>query len=244
MRECTKAVIRRLSAPNFATRYFRGNGIDIGGAPDPLTLYASLFPLIESIKIWDRPDGDARYMPGVPDDTFDFVHSSHCLEHLDDAAQGLTNWFRILKPGGHLLVTVPDEDLYEQGVFPSTFNRDHKWTFTICKSASWSARSLNVVDLVRNLGESAQVVKIELIDLTYRYDLPRYDQTLTPIAESCIEIIVRKRFAEELNFRGAPPRSAQPSPTVRVHLNQYRDDMATLKSANKSRPPFQNDQQL
>jgi hypothetical protein len=26
---------------------------------------------------------------------------------------------------------VPDEDLYEQGVFPSTFNADHKWTFTV-----------------------------------------------------------------------------------------------------------------
>ena len=47
----------------------------------------------------------------------------------------------MLEPGGHLIVTVPDEDLYEQGHFPSDYNRDHKWTFTIHKPKSWSERS-------------------------------------------------------------------------------------------------------
>ena len=39
---------------------------------------------------------------------------------------------------------VPDEDLYEQGQFPSTYNVDHKWTFTILKTTSWSPCSLNL----------------------------------------------------------------------------------------------------
>ncbi len=51
------------------------------------------------------------------------------------------HWLRVLKPGGHLVVTIPEEDLYEQGRFPSTFNLDHKWTFTIHKQKSWSAKS-------------------------------------------------------------------------------------------------------
>jgi SAM-dependent methyltransferase len=219
-------------------------GIDIGGAPDPLAIYASLFPLITEVKTWDRTDGDAQYMREVADENYDFVHSSHCLEHLYDPQEGLRNWFRVLKPGGHLVVTVPDEDLYEQGVFPSTFNRNHKWTFTIYKPASWSGRSVNVTELVQKLGTAAQVIKIELIDLAYRYDLPRYDQTLTPVSESCIEIVLRKRLPREVEFLGAPPRSAQPERETRVHLNQYRDDLATLKSANVCRPPFENDQVL
>jgi len=138
MKECTKAFVRRAADINFTARYFVGDGVDIGGAPDPLTLYAQFFPRMGKVRIWDLADGDAQLMASVADDSFDFVHSSHCLEHLVDPAVGLHNWFRILKPGGHLVVIVPDEDLYEQGVFPSTYNSDHKWTFTVSKSRSWS----------------------------------------------------------------------------------------------------------
>jgi SAM-dependent methyltransferase len=244
MKECSKAIPRRLAAPNFATRYFRGKGIDIGGAPDPLAIYASLFPLITEVRTWDSSDGDAQHLREVADESFDFVHSSHCLEHLEDPGLGLRHWFRILRPGGHLIVTVPDEDLYEQGVFPSTFNTDHKWTFTIYKPSSWSARSQNVVDLVRELGPAAEVKKIELIDAAYRYELPRYDQTRTPVSESAIEIVVRKRTAAEIEFRGRPPLTAQPSREVRVHLNQLPDDWSTLKRSNAVQPPFENDGDL
>src|SRR5690606_28364016 len=118
---------------------------------------------IESVRTWDLEDGDAQFLHGVADDSFDFVHSSHCLEHLEDPVQGLSNWMRVLRPGGHLVVTVPDEDLYEQGRFPSTFNRDHKWSFTVWKARSWSPRSLNVIDLVRGLGAAADLVKLELL---------------------------------------------------------------------------------
>ena len=100
----------------------------------------SCFP-VSAKCAWDLGDGDATFMESVKDETYDFVHSSHCLEHLLDPEKGLRNWFRILKPGGYLVVIVPDEDLYEQGVFPSTFNADHKWTFTISKSGSWSDKS-------------------------------------------------------------------------------------------------------
>ncbi|MEM1724783.1 MAG: hypothetical protein QXW71_03295 [Thermoplasmata archaeon] len=35
-------------------------------------------------------------MEGVPNCSYDFVHSSHCLEHLRDPREGLKNWFRIV----------------------------------------------------------------------------------------------------------------------------------------------------
>ena len=206
MKECSKSIMRRLAEPNFVNRFFRGDGIDIGGAPDPLALYVELFPLMRGVKVWDLKDGDGQTMTGVPDEKFDFVHSSHCLEHLHDPEAGLRNWFRILKPGGHLIVTVPDEDLYEQGQFPSTYNADHKWTFTIFKSNSWSEKSRNLTELVSGLGDEADVQKIERLTSTFRFSLPRFDQTLTPIGECGIEFIIRKRPFEEAHYGGRRPK--------------------------------------
>jgi len=244
MKECSKSVMRRLADARFGSRYFVGHGIDIGGKPDPLALYVELFPRIESVRTWDWEDGDAQFLEGLADDSLDFVHSSHCLEHLVDPAAGLKNWLRVLRPGGHLVVTVPDEDLYEQGVFPSTFNRDHKHTFTIWKAASWSAASINLVDLLSGLGAQAQVLKVELLDATFRFGLPRYDQTSTPVGECAIEFVVRKRPASELAARGRLPGTDQPDPATRIHLNQYRDDRARVIGGNPGKPPFTNDDPL
>lgn len=242
MKECSKSIPRRLRDVAFATRYFRGDGVDIGGKPDPLFLYSELFPLVNSIRTWDIEDGDAQLMVGVEDNSLDFVHSSHCLEHLHDPIEGIRNWLRILRPDGHLVITVPDEDLYEQGVFPSTFNTDHKWTFTIYKPSSWSNRSMSVFELLQGLGAEADTLKVELLHSTYRFLLPRFDQTVTPIAECGIEFIVRKRAPIEVAERGRlPTRNAQPTGETRVHLNQYRDDYANMKCSNTSSAPFQND---
>ena len=244
MKECSKSVPRRLSQPNFINRYFVGDGIDIGGKPDPLTLYQDVFSRITSVRTWDLEDGDAQLLASVADASFDFVHSSHCLEHLVDPAEGLRHWLRVVKPGGHVIVTIPDEDLYEQGVFPSTFNLDHKWTFTIHKPASWSPKSVNVLSLLSGLGPEAQVVKVELLDATYRYGLPRYDQTVTPIGECGIEFVLRRRTAAELAAHGRLPEHVSPSREMRLHLNQYRDDIRTLKTANATSRPFENADEL
>lgn len=244
MKECSKSIARRLADSNFTRRYFVGEGIDIGGKPDPLSLYAELFVLMKDVKTWDWEDGDAQFMAGVLDDSVDFVHSSHCLEHLKDPYEGLRNWFRILRPGGHLIITVPDEDLYEQGIFPSTFNCDHKWTFTAWKSKSWSDCSINVVDLVKTLGEQADLIKLEQLTASYRYSLPRYDQTLTPIGESGIELVIRKRSPDEIATGGRVRHMASSPREIRLHLNQYRDDHTMMKSCNLTAPPFSNDQEI
>jgi len=194
MNELSKSIVRRLSNPNFSTKYFVGNGIDIGGGGDSLEKYTYLFPNILSVKNYDRPDGNAEDLREIEDDTYDFVHSSHCLEHLDSPIRGLNNWLRILKPKGYLIVTVPDEDLYEQGVFPSTWSNEHKWTFTIYKDNSWNKdTSINLVGLITRVSYSISVEKIELLNYTFDIHKPREDQTLTSmITESCIEFIVQK----------------------------------------------------
>lgn len=209
MREASKAVQRRINDHRFATRYFIGDGIDIGAGNDPVSLYAEFFPGMRKVRAWDVQDGDAQLLVGVTDESLGFVHSSHCLEHMRDPFVALKHWFRVLKPGGHLVVTVPDEDLYEQGVFPSTFNGDHKWTFTLWKTHSWCDCSLNLFDVIKTLGSAAQPVKVELLDASYRYGLPRFDQTLTPLGESAIEFVVRKRLPGEIEAGGRLPDSSK-----------------------------------
>jgi SAM-dependent methyltransferase len=244
MKECSKSVARRLSDSRFVRNYFRGRGVDIGGAPDPLHIYAEFFPLMESVRTWDLDDGDAQFMAGVADNTFDFVFSSHCLEHLNDPLEGLQNWLRVTKPGGYVIFALPEEDIYEQGVFPSTFNRDHKNTFTMLKASSWSSRSINVIEMVSKIGPAAAIEKIEMLDETYRYALPRFDQTLTPVGESGIEVIIRKRSDAEV-AAGARQRNApKPDREMRLHLNQYRDDQKTLRAANAGNPPFRNESEI
>lgn len=197
MHETSKTIPRRLHDTRFATRYFVGDGIDIGSGPDPLAQYHEFFPLMKSCRAWDLKDGDAQLMAGVADRSFNFVHSSHCLEHLRDPREGLNHWLRILKPGGHLICVVPDEDLYEQGKFPSTFNSDHKHTFTLHKRKSWSPVSINLLELLKGVEPEARVLKIELLDATYRYQLAanpakRVDQTMTPVGECAIEFVVQR----------------------------------------------------
>lgn len=205
MYECSKANMRRLRDSRFATRYFVGNGIDIGAGEDPLETYRELFPAMKSCRAWEWHHGDGQLLTGVADASMDFVHSSHSLEHMGDPREALANWIRVLTPGGHLVVVVPDEDLYEQGVFPSTFNPDHKCTFTIAKRDSWSPRSLNVLELAGAFSHQLQVVKIELLDATFLYDVGRSDQTMTAIGECGIELILRKWTPAELKAKGRFP---------------------------------------
>lgn len=192
--ECGKACARRLHEPGFSTRYFVGEGLDVGGGYDGLESYSYLFPAIKSVRNWDLTDGDAQLLASLEDESFDFVHSSHCLEHMRDPAQALANWWRVLRPGGHLIVVVPDEDLYEQGVWPSTFNPDHKATFTIFKypGRSWSPVSINLTELLTDLPHDAEILKLELLDKTYLYGAARIDQTGTLVGECAIEFVVRK----------------------------------------------------
>lgn len=195
--ECSKAAARRAQDPAFTDLYFVGHGIDIGAGPDGLSAHPDKFPLMESVRLWDIPDGDAMVMAGVPDNTYDFAHSSHCLEHLENPATALGHWLRIVKPGGYVVVTVPDEDLYEQGVWPSTFNSDHKQTFTTFKLKSWSPRSVSVLPMLMALRPEPHVLKVEQLVAKYDWTGERRDLTWLTDAECAIEFVLRKPMEHE-----------------------------------------------
>src|SRR5664279_2686764 len=143
-----------------------GRGIDIGCGPDPVKPDARRF---------DLEDGDANVASQYVKAQFDFVYSSHCLEHMHDPRMTILDWWKLVKPGGYLFVVVPDEDLYEQGVFPSRFNDDHKATFTITKSKSWSPKSINVLELANSL-PGGQLVSLQLQDAGYDRSLTSFSR--------------------------------------------------------------------
>jgi SAM-dependent methyltransferase len=134
-----------------------GDGIDIGCGDDPV---------VENVAKFDLKDGDANFITKYVDKKFDYVFSCHCLEHMHNPYEALKEWWEIVKPGGYLIVVVPDEDLYEQGYFPSLFNEDHKATFTISKRESWSPKSHNMLDLYKSLN-NAELLKLELQDYKF-----------------------------------------------------------------------------
>lgn len=135
--ETSKAHVRRYNE-GFYECYFHGKIIDIGCADD------SVEDCLHRYFVYDKPrwtvdkwdyslgNGDATLMEGVGDDTYDTVYASHVLEHLEKPVLALRNWMRILKPGGFLIVCVPEVDLYEKKhELPSRWNSDHKTYWNI-----------------------------------------------------------------------------------------------------------------
>lgn len=166
-----------------------GRVLDIGAGTDPVTPDAVVF---------DQVHGDANHITAFAPESFDCVYSSHCLEHMHDPVKSLANWWSLVKPGGVLFVIVPDEDLYEQGRFPSRFNDDHKSTFTIAKKRSWSPRSYNLLDLAQVLPRST-LVSLRLNEIGY--DRRRAGHTPTPPGAVVRRVL---RAYRSLRKRGAP----------------------------------------
>lgn len=192
MFEQSKSAKRRFHDGYFHSKYFTGDGIDIGCGEDSIGRYLHVFRLIKSVRPWDVQDGNATYMESVPDNTFDFVNSSHSLEHMDDPYIALTNWIRILKPGGYCVITIPEETMYEKDSWPSKYNPEHTHSFTL-KGHSQLPKSVNVLQMCHSLLNICTVEKIQLIEEFYDWAHYQHDQTMSVTTECAIEIILRKK---------------------------------------------------
>ncbi|NCU31969.1 MAG: class I SAM-dependent methyltransferase [Candidatus Moranbacteria bacterium] len=115
--ETTKAKARR-EKEDFFKKYCQGKGLDIGFGGDPV---------VPSVQGWDWEHGDAQYLKGLVDESFDFVYSSHVLEHMVSPKTALHNWWRVLKVGGFLITYLSHRTTYEKKAqLPSKWNDDHK----------------------------------------------------------------------------------------------------------------------
>jgi len=190
--ETSKANKRRIGTYIF-NKVFSGEGIDLGCGKD--CLKASDFPNIISVEAFDKKQGDIQHMDNYKKPkSFDFVYSSHALEHLESPTSALLDWWDLIKFGGYLVLVVPDEDLYEMRRFKarSHYSREHKHSFTIYKKNTWCAYSINILDMIHILSNYT-IIKIELVDTNYDYSLQKekQDQTMGD-AEANIEIILKK----------------------------------------------------
>lgn len=191
--EATKACKRRKFDSVFADFYFVGDGIDLGCGDDCIIQHKDEFPKMLSCKAYDIEDGDAQYVANIADNTFDFVHSSHSLEHMKDPTVSILNWLRILKPGGHLIVTIPHKELYEHNFWPSRFNGGHitRWEIFNHNPEKDSISLIKLLTTIPN-AHNIKIKKIQLIEHYYDYNLPdTHDQTGGP-AECAIEFVVQK----------------------------------------------------
>jgi predicted SAM-dependent methyltransferase/ADP-heptose:LPS heptosyltransferase len=78
-----------------------------------------------------KPDivvGNAERLKMFADNAIDNVFSSHLLEHIENWQAALTEWWRVVKPGGHLVLYLPHADHYPNIGEPGA-NPDHKHDF-------------------------------------------------------------------------------------------------------------------
>jgi SAM-dependent methyltransferase len=190
MKETGKMAEVRRNRGDFQS-FLHGKGIDIGCGDDILKVDDG------TVQPWDVGDGDAQLMKGIPDGEFDFVYSSHCLEHMRDVRESLVNWTRILKPGGFLYVVIPDYMLYEKLTWPSRFNDDHKQSFSVliprravARPNHWHVEQ-DLKPLMQEVG--LEVVRFTFEDYGYNYNSGLFDQTRLPTVVAQLCFVAKKR---------------------------------------------------
>ena len=156
------SVICQICVTGFQQRYLKGDVLDIGCGQDIVCSWARPF---------DLAHGDAQHISKfLAPQSFDTVHSSHCLEHMLDPVGALSQWWSLVRPGGYLIVVVPHEDLYEQGMWPSRFNHDHKATFRLGGQSQFSPVSHDIEALVTAL-PGADLLALDVQDVGYEHHL-------------------------------------------------------------------------
>lgn len=186
MVETAKAYSRRLEEGYF-DKYCQGSGIDIGYGGDLLRLPDHVRA---HVRPWDIGNGDATLMNGIPAATFDFVYSSHCLEHVYFPVTALRNWWRILKPGGFLLLNIPHRDLYEKRLrLPSAWNSDHKTFWLVSRNEP--PNTYGIVPLIRQELEDAFILRAEPVTSGWQATPPDEHS----IGEFSIEVVVQKMLS-------------------------------------------------
>jgi SAM-dependent methyltransferase len=133
---CVRVFLRATCYPAVRDQVSAKKGLEIGG---PSYIFDTRIPIYRHIQLLDncvfaeethwegtRQAGanfhfdqgkrtgqnfitEGSTLDGINDGTYDFVLSSHNLEHIANPIKALQNWKRVLKPQGHLLLVLPDK---------------------------------------------------------------------------------------------------------------------------------------
>ena len=112
-----------------ALQFCRGAGLDVG---------AGRWPLPGASPVELKDGGDAMDLPLGP---FDYVFSSHCLEHLANPISALEHWKTRLRHGGVLFLYLPHPDM-------------EYWLPQHCRKHLHAWRPEVMAQIVRDLGFS------------------------------------------------------------------------------------------
>lgn len=176
--ETYKAKKRRIKE-SFFEKYCNGNGLDIGYGGDLITPNA---------KGIDIEHGDATHVKSLSNLKFDFIYSSHLLEHLQNPKLALQNWWKILKNNGCLILYIPHRDLYEKKkTLPSKFNTDHKQFFLLDKNEA--PDTLGIIPLINNSLENFKIIYAKICNENYKSNGINSQSE----GEYSIEIVIKKK---------------------------------------------------
>lgn len=107
------------SARPLLEKHCIGNGVDVGAGGMPIALHSICIdrdtgsPIRANVgSVPTHLAGDAADLRWFRDGALDHVGSSHCLEDFLDTEKVLREWLRVLRPGGNLVLFLPDEPTY------------------------------------------------------------------------------------------------------------------------------------
>jgi SAM-dependent methyltransferase len=105
-----------------AQKYCRGQGLDIG---------AGYWPLRGSTPIdTELGLGTENKIEHIPENSQDYVFSSHCLEHIREWQKTLDSWISKVKPGGILFLYLPHPSCKLWHMSNPLMASMHKWVPT------------------------------------------------------------------------------------------------------------------
>ena len=135
-------------------RYCVGNGLDLGYGGDPISQNAICLdlpaPYAQYRRCPQHLSGDARDLRWFRDGCLDFVYSSHLLEDFEDTIAVLQEWIRVIKPGGMLVLYLPDEQAYrkycrEKGKPPNVHHKNADFSLDFVKDILKKRNDLEII---------------------------------------------------------------------------------------------------
>ena len=150
----TKFISETSKARNSLQKYCVGDGLDIGFGGDPIVETAICIDLPERYARYkEHPQhihGDARDLKWFNDNSLDYVYSSHVLEDFEDTETVLSEWLRILRPGGKLVLYLPDEQTYrafcqKQGKPPNVHHIHENFSISYVKDILKNNQNVKIV---------------------------------------------------------------------------------------------------